>query len=112
MTTSKMTNTTNDKEVMNAVKTALKEIVRPWEILCGLTDIGNAYVPDIYCKSLEDYTKHEGDYMDADTPLIDKSSGEAFYKMWNDENVNEAIREALEKGNYIKIQNKPKYAQE
>lgn len=101
------TTTTDDKSFLEAVKVALKEIVRPWEVLCGLTDIGTAYVPDIYAKTEKDYNDHIGDYMDAQTPIILKNTGEVVYREWDDGDVNDAIRD----GTYHKVQNVPQYAQ-
>ena len=100
------TTSTDDKSFLEAVKVALKEIVRPWEVLCGLTDIGTAYVPDIYAKTEKDYNDHIGDYMDAPTPIILKETGEVEYRDWDDPDVYSGI----ETGKYYKVQNKPQYA--
>jgi len=103
-----MTISTDNEDVLRAVQSALKNIVHPWEMLCGLTDIGNAYVPDIYCKREEDFDEHIDMYMDAPTPVINKESGDVVYKQWDDNELDDAIKN----GQYIKIQNKPKYAAE
>lgn len=100
--------TSSNVDVMEAVKTALKEIVKPWEMLCGFTDIGIGYIPDIYAKTEEEANEHMDQYMDAPTLMIDKDSGEIIEYPWDDENMNDAIRT----GKYIKIQEKPKYARE
>lgn len=101
-----MTTSTDNKDVIRCVKTALKEVVKPWEVLCGLTDIGAAYVPVIYAKSPKDYEDHLGDYMDAPVPVINKETGDVNYMDWDDGDLSEGI----ESGQYIKIQDVPKYA--
>ena len=101
-----MATITSDKEYLRAVKTALREIVRPWEVLCGLTDIGGAYIPDIYAKTPEDYESHIGDYMDADVPVINKN-GEVKHLPWDDPEIDDALK----KGKYIRLLDKPKYVQ-
>ena len=100
--------TSSDEGFLRAVKIALKDIVRPWEVLCGFTDIGGALVPDVYAKSPEDFDRHISSYMDADTPVINKKTGDILYKPWDDDDLTDAMK----KGKYIKVQNKPKYVQE
>ena len=95
-------------DVLRAAKVALDEIIRPWEMLCGFTDIGFGYVPDIYCKNPEDFDKHLSDYMDANTQVIMKDTGKIEEFPWDQKDINEAI----ENGEYIEIQKKPKYARE
>ncbi len=85
-----------------------RKLLHPCEILCGFTDIGNAYVPDIYCEKAEDFDKHLDLYMDADTEMISKDTGELLYAPWNDEEVNDRIM----KGRYYPIREKPDYAKE
>jgi len=102
------TTSTRDKDVLKAVKVALGKIVRPWEVLCGLTDAGTVYVPDIYCKTPEAFQRHISDYMDAPTKAINKKTGEVVEVPWDDEELNEAI----DRGKYIELQKKPKYTQE
>jgi len=96
----------DDKETLRSVKIALKNIVRPWEILCGLIDVGPAFIPDVYAKTPKDYEDHLGDYMDRPTPVINKKTGEVKFMDWDDDDLNESINT----GKYIRIQNIPEYA--
>lgn len=101
-----MATITSDNEYLRAVKVALKRIVKPWEILCGLTDIGSAYVPDIYAKTPEAYEEHIDSYMDAPTPVINKKTGEVREVDWNDPDLDQGMKS----GRYIELQKKPAYA--
>lgn len=97
-----------EPDILNAVKVALKELVHPWEMLCGLIEFGNFLHPVIECKEKDGFNEHIDMYMNAPTPLIERDTGEIVYVPWYEDQINDDIQN----GKYIKIQDKPKYLQE